>query len=452
MPNALVKHIAQQSGVKKSKVEKTWQKLATEYGETNYKAIVSSLEKKYNYNSTAEDSNRQKTDFGHLKIENCVLTSESVDGYLGRELPSYLTKDGKSLEPDTIYYVYRPLAELKKALKSYNDVPLTNEHYFVDNNATNKPKWLGAVGSNATIVDGKVQNTVTIWDKDGVELVERIRKEGLSSGYKYEIKEKKGVWNGRNYDFEMSDIVCNHVALVSQPRNKPSKLADSININKDVKKMAKATAMDANALLVKLLTKNPELAAEMLLDSGEAAGENTPSKPEHEEGKTKDKKAKDKKGKDEEDMPAEDEENGCPAEDEDDDEKPETKDKKRGKDKKGKDEESESKEKEKSNAEDTAKLIRDSVNNIVMAHLKTKELCEKVIGKSTFGADSTPEQMINSTLAAKGYDHKDLGLEAKTAILQYMADTKAKEVIATKHTFRAADSSGKSDLELINLR
>lgn len=424
MPNPLIKKISAHAGVKKSEVEHTWEKLAKEYGKTNYEAIVGTLKKIYKYEGTAEDSNREKTEFGHLKIDNCVLTSESVDAYKGSELPAFL-----ELDPEKIYNVYRPIEELKKAIKSYNDVPLTNEHFFVDNLVTNKDKWLGSVGSKATIKNGQVINSVNIWDKSGVELVERIKKEGLSCGYKYNIVDKKGVWNGKPYDFMMTDIVCNHVALVGIPRNKPAKLADSDNFNKE------DLEMDAQALLVKLLTKNPHL----LMDSEEGKGENKPEKEEKQEDKKSKKKGKDmdiyyhsKKGKD--------------AEEEAEEENEHMKDKKKGKDKKCKDKDPDAELK----AEDTAKLIQDSVNNAVIAHIKTKELCEKVIGKSAFGADAMPEEMINKTLKAKNIAVDGYSLETKTALLQYIADTQVKQTKTVKHTF-ASDSTNKCDYSIIEI-
>ena len=432
MPNGLIKNIAKQSGVKKSEIEHTWNVLSKEYNEDS-EAIIGTLQKIYKYNAHAEDTNRQKTDFGHLKIKNCVLTAESVDPYLGSELIGKTRDALYDIDPNKTYNVYRPISELKKGLDTYNEVPLTNEHYFVDNQSSNKPKWLGGVGSKATIKDGKVINSVSIWDTEGVNLVERIKKEGLSCGYKYNLIQKRGVWNGKPYDFEMTDIVCNHIALVGSPRVKVSKLADSNNFIKDNSKMA---LEKLEGLLYKLLEKNPSL----LIDS-EKEEKMEKDVDVYYHGKQKDKKAKckfislDKKAKDKKAKDKKSKDNEHEKEEE----------------KMSKDNEEEKK-KEEAKSEDSRQIIADAVQQQLTHHLKTKELCESVIGKSTFGADSTPEQMIANTLTAKGVKHEAWGLGEKTAVLQYMAEHTAQDSKnkVIKHNI-IADSSNVSDFKIINI-
>jgi hypothetical protein len=182
-----------------------------------------------------EDSNRTVTQWGHMRVDDCILTAESVDGYLGRELkssnlpPEVLAK----LEDNKVYQVYRPAEELEKAIDTYNLVPLTDEHHFVDTITTNKNKWLGTIGSKAYMDNGKIKNELSIWDakevikhlnlKDDIsqfELKENIRnsltlekpRQGLSGGYAFKLVDEAGNWNGKYYDFKMKDINCNHVA------------------------------------------------------------------------------------------------------------------------------------------------------------------------------------------------------------------------------------------------
>lgn len=375
MPSSLIKSI----GVKKY--------LKAKYGE-NYKAIVGTLEKTF-----ATDSDREKTPFGHLKVENCVLTAESVDDYLGSELP-----EGFGLEPDKVYKVYRPLEALEKGLDTYNTMPLVNEHFFVDNNTINKDKWLGGTGSNARIENGKVINDVAVWDKNGVALVEKV-KQGLSCGYSFNLVKESGVWNGKHYDLKMSDIVANHVALVATPRVKVAKMADSL-IN-----FIKEKDMDAQALIDILARKHPNL----VKDAAE----------ELEKKDCKDKKGKDntnseKTGEGEStDEELEKEEGIVHAKEKD----------KKGKDKKGKDKKIRDEEPEEEKA-----MTGDSVAAIVQAKIteynEARDLCERVLGKTKFAADSNPESMFDATLKAKNVDVKGLSLDAKKALLQYIGDSK----------------------------
>lgn len=422
MPNPLIKKIATQAGVKKAKVEKVWNELKEEYGE-NYEAIVGSLKKAFGYKKAKASDARFKTPFNHLKVEDCVLTAESVDSYLGKELPQ---RDG--IDPEKIYNVYRPLAELKKAVDTYNEVPLVNEHYFVDGNVTNKDKWLGTSGSHATIKDGKLYNSIAIWDKDGVDLAEKVKK-GLSCGYSYNLVDEKGEFNGKPYDFKMTDIVCNHVALVGSPRVQVARLADSLmNIlikgNDD---------MSAKEILSILMQKNPQLVTDAA-----------------EEYEKKEKEAIDKK-KAKDDTYREKSGGAMSTDESEEEEEEEMKDKKKAKDKKkmkdkkkGKDEEECVEKKE---------MAGDSVEELVKKQLTAyniaKDICEKAIGKTTFAADAMPEQMYNATLKALNIKCDGYSMDTKAALIQYISDSKAaskqqKQVIV-------ADSQIGNDINIIEL-
>lgn len=390
MPKELIKSLAKKSGVSKTEVEAMWQKLKAEYGD-NYKAIIGTMEK-----VLAGDSNRETTPFNHLKVEECVITEEGVNKYLGRELDA--TKQ-YGLDPDKEYRVYRPLSEIKKALDSYNNVPLVNEHFFVDKTATNKDKWLGGTGTNAHIKDGQLLNSIAVWDKNGVELIEKV-KQGLSAGYSYNLVMDSGVWNGQPYDLKQSNICCNHVALCKTPRVVTAKVADSID------NILQGDNME-NKLLAALMAKMPQL----IKDTAEEL--------EKGKDKTKDNSAIEKV----EALKAKSETEDS---DDEDDDKDMSKDKKKGRDKKrGKDkDETEEKKPEDKKEELTGDSIAALVQAGIVEHNVTRALCERAIGKVTFAADSTPEQMINETLKAKGIQTKSLGLDAKKAVLQYIADSK----------------------------
>lgn len=413
MPNAVIKSFAKKYGHTKEHVEKLWKSLHKEYG-SNYQAIVGSLEKILE-KSKAQDSNREITPFGHMKVTDCILTAESVDEYMGSELPKT-----PGIDPDKVYRIYRPAAELKKAIDSYNDVPLTNEHFFVDELQANRNKWLGTTSGKARVVDGKVMNNVVVWSKDGVDLVEKV-KQGLSAGYAYNLVQESGSWNGKPYDFKMTDIVCNHVALVGNPRVKVAKLADSFNNLLEV-----LQNMKRKELLQLIADEAPDLARKLLAraadeshmeKSGKGSSTDKDEKLSDEELKElegvvhakkegKDKKAKDKKAKDDEDDLVEDEE------------EPESK-KEHAKAEKEEHE-------EKKKAEDAiSKQIADSVTAQVAKQLReireTHELCEGVIGKAKFAADSSPEDMIDSTLKTLGISHKGYSLETKVALLKHRA-------------------------------
>lgn len=471
MPNSLVKAISEQTGKSVSEVEEVWKKLAEEYG-SNYKAIVGALKKAFKYHAEmkAEDTNRELTPFNHLKIEKCIITGESVDPYKGKELIKSLEKDKELLEtlnldPEKTYYIYRPLAEVKKALDSYNDVPLTNEHYFVDELTVNKDKWIGGVGSKATLTDnGHVENSVAIWDKHGVALVNESKKEGLSGGYTFNLVVNKGVWNGKPYDFEMKDLTCNHVALVSRARFTPAKLADNASDEPIFKK--EKIKMDAEKLLVKLLSANPHLINIGDSDEEEDKDKDKDKEEKAEDKKMRDKRAKDKRARDED----EDEDKGSnkpdkkeEAEDDDDEEdEEEIADKKRGRDKKMRDKKAKDNDDCKAGdsafennghstarAVDTAAMIQQAVSDNIRAIVRARDLCERAIGKTAFATDAMPEQMFDETLRAKGVEVKGLTPEAKIALIKYIGDTA--QTVQKQAPRAIITDSADDDFELINI-
>jgi hypothetical protein len=343
----------------------------------------------------ASDTNRTINEFEHLKAEESILTSESVDGYLGKELPHI---DG--LDKDKIYNVYRPASELKKAINQYNDLPLTDEHYFVDGVAVHKDKWIGGIGSKATFKNGKVYNTVAIWDKNAVPMVRDNKKIDLSCGYKFRLIPESGVFNGKQYDYKMADIVVNHVALVKVGRNQAAQVADTDLINKEKTSMKHKPS----ELLAHIEKHHPQIVEECK----NAMGAKMSDESEKEAVKAKkddcysDKKAKkDKKAA-------------------------KKAAKKAMKDKMLKmDEMCDKEDPKKADVmakDEMAKLI----GNKVVEYNSTKSLCEKVLGKGKFefAADASPIAMINETLKMKNIAIADsVSDESKMVLVKYIADT-----------------------------
>jgi len=414
--NNIIKSFSEKYSTNGKEVEKLWEDLEKEYG-TNYSVIVDSLEnilKKHK----ATDSDRELTPFKHLKIDNCILTAESVDPYMGSEL----SVDG--LDNNKIYNVYRPAVEIEKSLNSYNNVPLTNDHYFVDDIKTNKDKWIGTVGTNAEFKDGKLYNSVAVWDVEAVELV-KAKKEGLSSGYSYKLIKEQGTWNGKPYDFKMCDLVCNHVALVDNARVKVAKLADSSIVVKEFNRM------DADKLLRRLQDTHPRIVADA------------------EEELKKEKELKDT-------TRVEATGKGTSTDETEVEIKKEFKDKKKGKDKKakdkkkGKDMSEEACDEEEEEKEEEVKITKDSINELVRQQLsaynEAKSLCEKVIGRANFASDATPESMIDATLKAKNIDFNGYSMETKQALLKHLVSDSKKEKSIPLFISDSADS-----LQIINL-
>lgn len=153
---------------------------------------------------------------GRMHVPNCRISKANVCPYYGREIPN---AKALGLEPNRIYQLYRDPEELKLAADSFRNLQLMMVHAKV--NAAN-PKseiTVGTVG-NVTFDSGYlVSDHLTVWDADGITLIESEEARELSSSYRYRADMTPGVSpEGVAYDGVMRDIKGNHVALVRSGR------------------------------------------------------------------------------------------------------------------------------------------------------------------------------------------------------------------------------------------
>jgi hypothetical protein len=165
---------------------------------------------------------------GYLHVSGNALTRDQVAPYYGAELPPH-----EGLEPDRIYYAYRPGEELRKSLDTYNGVPLLIQHEFDSADEPLKELRVGSIGTNAQWDEPFLRNDLTVWDKSAIEKIMDGSLRELSCGYTFSPEWKPGkTADGIDYDLVMRDIKCNHVALVERGRATGCKVADeSLPIN-----------------------------------------------------------------------------------------------------------------------------------------------------------------------------------------------------------------------------
>ena len=401
------------------------------------------------------DSNREYTQENFLKVENCTLTSACVNEYLGKEIKGY---QELGLSANQLYGILRPKEELEKALDTFNDIPVVNDHFFVLPEKPNKDKWLGMVSGHAHFKGDDVVNNIALWDQKAVQYIEKADsneyggKKDLSVGYTYKLEKQSGTYKGKRYDFVMRDIKANHLALVKDGRVDTAMVADS-NFSKGNNLMKKDSwftavldslmgdkkATDNHALMNSMkelagkdseefeggeieqakaiieLAKKIE-ASEKVEDAikynGKAKqeGEYKYEKDSEEEvEEEKKKKVKDKRAIDEEENEKEKK-----VKDKEDEEK----------EKKVKDKDKESEEKEKQ-AEDTILLVNKYLNE----KEKVQKLCTSVIGKIADSkmSDSNPEELINSTLKARGINYTGKSYDVKMGMIEALASVKSKQ-------------------------
>ena len=192
----------------------------------------------------AFDTKRHKDVNGYLHVEVSPLTKETVNPYYGREIPGW---EEEGLDPEKIYYGYRAGRELKKALETFNGIPVLDEHKLDSAERPLKQERVGYTGTSAAWEAPYIMNALIITDAAAIELIESNKQRELSASYRYKPVFDAGYFNGEKYDFIMTEIQANHIALVAEGRAGSDVLvydslggAEDNNINnKGEEKMAK---------------------------------------------------------------------------------------------------------------------------------------------------------------------------------------------------------------------
>jgi ADP-ribose pyrophosphatase YjhB (NUDIX family) len=152
---------------------------------------------------------------GRMHVEVSNISKATVNPYLGKEIPKYREL---GLEPGRIYMLLRHPDELEKGAKTFNNLPLLDEHVGV-NAANHRPEHvIGSTGTDAEFMFPHLKNSLVIWADRGIKAIESKRKKELSSAYRYRADMTPGDYEGKRYDGVMRDIVGNHVALVAEGR------------------------------------------------------------------------------------------------------------------------------------------------------------------------------------------------------------------------------------------
>ncbi len=381
-----------------------------------------------------KSSNRRINDGnGHLYVTDCILTSACVSEYLGEEIHGH---EKLGLDPKKRYGLLRPREEIVKAIDTYNGLPLLDKHIEVTLDEPQEKDRIGNAGTDAVMVGNDLAITIIVGTRAAIDAIEKADKgdpEGkkcLSVGYKYDIVQEDGTFEGKKYQFKMTNIRGNHVALVDEGRVEKAGIADSninirnnnfkgLNMKNPVLKMIFGWALDAKACDSSGLEEEIKELKAQAEDEFEGGAKEKKEMLDSMEAKLEEMKKKEAadSAKDNEPEPKK----------KADDNEPEPK-------KKADDNEPDPKKKD---AEDRAiiamdeKKIAERASQMAMdmlrANTEVTALCERVIGK-------LPEHMlydsaeikINKTLkiAQEGFDHSSKSMEVKTAILETLANNK----------------------------
>lgn len=153
---------------------------------------------------------------GRMHVPGCRISKANVCPYYGREIPN---AKALGLEPNRIYKLYRDPEELKLAADSFRNLQLMMVHAKVNAANPRSEITVGTVG-NVTFDSGcLVSDYLTVWDADGITLIESEEARELSCSYRYRADMTPGVSpDGVAFDGVMRDIKGNHVALVRSGR------------------------------------------------------------------------------------------------------------------------------------------------------------------------------------------------------------------------------------------
>ncbi|WP_338805103.1 DUF2213 domain-containing protein [Xenorhabdus griffiniae] len=163
-------------------------------------------------------SRRRIDENGYLHVSQTHLTKEQVVPYIGREIPNW---ENLELEPDRLYYGYRPADELEKSKATFNGVPLLYVHKQDSAEQPLKELRVGSIGTTPIWESPYLDNALTVTDQMAIDAIADGSLKELSCGYFFEPDFTAGEFNGATYDFVMRNIRGNHVALVKEGRAGP---------------------------------------------------------------------------------------------------------------------------------------------------------------------------------------------------------------------------------------
>ncbi|WP_396016756.1 DUF2213 domain-containing protein, partial [Escherichia coli] len=197
---------------------------------------------------------------GRLQISRTNISKANVNGYYGREIPR---SEELGLEPNKLYRLWRHPDELRKAAKTFNNIPVLSKH--IPDFPTDPPNEfrVGVTHSNAEFDGTYLTVGMSIWDNSAIAGIESGEQRELSASYKYVADMTPGVTpDGEPYDGVMRDIFGNHEALVPDGRAGPDVLvADSLP--PELNHMRKHKVAAIRATLKPLLAQDADLEAEV---------------------------------------------------------------------------------------------------------------------------------------------------------------------------------------------
>ena len=152
---------------------------------------------------------------GRLHVATTPISKANICEYYGSEIQN---AQELGLEPMRKYRMLRDPAELKKAAKTFNNLPVLTRHMPVTVDAPAKDLIIGSTGTDAEFNGPYLVNSLVFWDRAAIDDIEGGKRKELSCAYYYTPDMTPGTYEGRPYDGVMREIRGNHIALVPDGR------------------------------------------------------------------------------------------------------------------------------------------------------------------------------------------------------------------------------------------
>lgn len=164
-----------------------------------------------------------------MHVDPSNISKEQVRPYLGSEISKVAEDLGLTLDPDARYYLYCPATELAKSVDLWNGQQLKIDHLYGDANDPGD-NWVGSV-YGAEFEAPFLKARLSINDKTAMYLLESGEYKELSASYLYDLENKPGTFDGVKYDFIITNIRPNHVAMVPKGRAGRDCCVEDTNLN-----------------------------------------------------------------------------------------------------------------------------------------------------------------------------------------------------------------------------
>jgi len=191
---------------------------------------------------------RDFDDVGRMKVALAHISKACVNPYYGKEIPGC---EALGLDPERIYQLFRDPNELEKAASTFNNIQILIRHTPVTADDHKPDEIVGTTGTEAAFNPPYLDNSLTIWSKEGIAAIQSGLQKELSCGYGYTPVMEPGEYQGQPYDGRMTNIRGNHVALVSKGRAGPDVVVGDEALKPKQEKQMKTKPLSRTAVMVR---------------------------------------------------------------------------------------------------------------------------------------------------------------------------------------------------------